>query len=61
MVIKQKLKVNQKRLSLYVEAEKLYPENYDLDIVLESKENRKKRKKMSKRHVPGLEIILTAD
>ena len=61
IVLKQKLKVNQKRLSLYVEAEKLYPENYDLDIVLESKENRKKRKKMSKRHVPGLEIILTED
>lgn len=61
MVMKQKLKVNQKRLSLYVEAEQLYPENYDLDIVLESKENRKKRKKMSKRHVPGLEIILTTD
>lgn len=59
MVMKRKIKVNRKRLTLHVEAEKLYPENYDLDIVLESKENRKKRKIMSKRHVEGLTISLT--
>ncbi|GBF34775.1 recombination inhibitory protein MutS2 [Desulfocucumis palustris] len=59
MVLKRKLKVNHKRLSLHVEAEKLYPENYDLDIVLETKENRKKRKIMSKRHVKGLTITST--
>ncbi len=39
-----------------MEAKDLYPENYDLDIVFESKENRKKRKLMSKRHVEGLII-----
>ncbi|MHB8985979.1 MAG: endonuclease MutS2 [Eubacteriales bacterium] len=59
MVMKRKFKVNQKRLSLYIEAEKLYPENYDLDIVLESKENRKKRKILKKRHVEGLTIHQT--
>jgi dsDNA-specific endonuclease/ATPase MutS2 len=58
MVMKKKLKVNHKRLTLHVEAEKLYPENYDLDIVLESKENRKKRNIMRKRHVDGLTITL---
>lgn len=59
MVMKQKFKINYKRLTLHIEAEKLYPENYDMDIVLDSKENRKKRKIMSKRHVPGLAVHLT--
>jgi MutS2 family protein len=56
MVMKKKYKINHKRLSLHVEAKDLYPENYDLDIVFESKENRKKRHLMSKRHVEGLII-----
>lgn len=60
MVMKKKYKINHKRLSLHVEAKDLYPENYDLDIVFESKENRKKRKLMSKRHVEGL-IIETSE
>lgn len=51
MVMKKKYRINHKRLSLHLEARDLYPENYDLDIVLESKENRKKRKLMRKRHV----------
>lgn len=53
MVMKKKYRINHKRLSLYIEAKDLYPEDYDLDIVLESKENRKKRKLMRKRHVEG--------
>lgn len=56
MVMKKKYKINHKRLSLYVAAKDLYPEDYDLDIVFESKENRKKRKLMSKRHVEGVII-----
>jgi DNA mismatch repair protein MutS2 len=56
MVMKKKYKINHKRLSLYVAAKDLYPEDYDLDIVFESKENRKKRKLMSKRHVEGVVI-----
>jgi len=51
--MKKKYRINHKRLSLYIEAKDLYPEDYDLDIVLESKENRKKRKLMRKRHVEG--------
>ena len=56
MVMKKKFRVNAKRLSIYIEGKELYPENYDTDIVLESKENRKKRKLMAKRHIEGLVI-----
>jgi MutS2 family protein len=44
---------NHKRLSLYIKAEDLYEEGYDLDIVFESKENRKLRNQMNKRHIEG--------
>ncbi|MDR9852558.1 DNA mismatch repair protein MutS [Paenibacillus sp. VCA1] len=57
MVQKQKLKINQKRLKLYIEKGNLYPEDYDFDIILDSKENRKKNKLMQKKHVEGLTII----
>jgi MutS2 family protein len=60
MVMKKKYKISHKRLSLHVAAKDLYPEDYDLDIVFESKENRKKRHLMSKRHVEGL-IIKTRE
>ncbi|MCX7922627.1 MAG: hypothetical protein N3B21_11560 [Clostridia bacterium] len=56
MVMKNKFKINKKRLSLYVEGKELYPENYDFDIVFESKEDRKKKKIMGKRHVKGVTI-----
>ncbi|GIO32173.1 MULTISPECIES: endonuclease MutS2 [Paenibacillus] len=57
MVQKQKLKINQKRLKLYIEKGNLYPEDYDFDIIFDSKENRKKSKLMQKKHVEGLTII----
>lgn len=54
----QKLTFNQKRIKLYIAKTKLYPdEQYDLDIVFESKENRKARKLMNRKHVEGLTII----
>lgn len=52
----KRLVLNKNRISLHIPAEELYPEDYDLDIIFESKENRKKRKIMSKRHVEGLVI-----
>jgi len=55
----KKMKINKKRLSLHIEAKELYPEDYDLDIVFESKENRKKRHQMSRKHVKGLVIEST--
>jgi len=56
MVMDKKYVINNKRLTLQVDRKDLYPENYDMDIVFETKENRKKRKMMSKRHVEGLVI-----
>lgn len=53
---KKKIKVNKKRLSLYIDSKELYPEDYDFDIIFESKENRKKRHKMDKGHGEGLTI-----
>ncbi|MGO4544792.1 DNA mismatch repair protein MutS [Paenibacillus sp. 2TAB23] len=54
----QKLTFNQKRMKLYIPKTKLYPdEQYDLDIVFESKANRKSRKLMSRKHVDGLMIV----
>ncbi|ANS76902.1 DNA mismatch repair protein MutS [Paenibacillus yonginensis] len=57
-VQKQKLKINHKRLKPYISRSELYPgEDYDLDIVFESKENRKLSKQFGKRHVEGRAII----
>lgn len=52
----KRIKVNKKRLSLQIDAKELYPEDYDLSIVLETKENRKKNKLMNKKYVEGLKI-----
>lgn len=57
MIQKQKMRINHKRLKPYLTKEELYPEDYDYDIIFESKDTRKKRKLMSKRHVEGLTII----
>lgn len=57
MIERQKLKVNRKRLKPYIKKEELYPEDYDLDIVFETKENRKRKKLMTKRHIEGMEIV----
>jgi DNA mismatch repair protein MutS2 len=52
----EKRNVNHKRLGLYVSAKDLYPDEYDFDIIFNSKENRKKDKIMGKRFVKGLTI-----
>jgi DNA mismatch repair protein MutS2 len=52
----EKRVIPHKRLSLYISAAELYPVDYDLDIIFETKENRKKDKLMSKRFVEGLTI-----
>lgn len=56
MVMRKKIKINKKRLSIYIQKDELYPEDYDFDIVFESKENRKKNKAMNKKHVEGMII-----
>jgi DNA mismatch repair protein MutS2 len=61
LIQKEKVKINHKRLSLYIEKKHLYPEgDYDMDIVFESKEVRKKRKVMNKRHDPANVIVISA-
>jgi len=57
LVQKQKLRFNHKRLKLHIAKAELYPDDYDFDIVFDTKENRKKKKLMSKRHVEGLTIV----
>ncbi|MBO9598531.1 MAG: DNA mismatch repair protein MutS [Cohnella sp.] len=54
---KEKIVINHKRVRRYIERKQLYPgQDYDLDIVFDTVENRKKRKLMNKRHVDGLTI-----
>ncbi|MCD9023025.1 endonuclease MutS2 [Cohnella silvisoli] len=56
-VQKEKLTINHRRIRKYIDKKHLYPgEDYDMDIVFESVENRKKRHEMGKRHVEGLTI-----
>ncbi|WP_200889526.1 endonuclease MutS2 [Cohnella kolymensis] len=56
-VQKEKLTINHKRIRRYIERKHLYPgTDYDMDIVFESVDVRKKRKLMGKRHVEGLTI-----
>lgn len=56
MVMHKRFIVNKKRLSLYIASKDLYPEEYDLDIVMENKDTRKKRKIMSKHHVEDMVV-----
>jgi DNA mismatch repair protein MutS2 len=56
LVGESKYIIHKKRLKLHIESKMLYPDNYDMDIVFESKENRKKNNSMKKRHVEGLSI-----
>jgi DNA mismatch repair protein MutS2 len=56
-----KQEFSHKRLQLYIRKEELYPADYDFDIIFETKENRKSRKIMGKRHVEGLSIDSTEE
>lgn len=61
MVMNKKLTINKKRLSIYIDSDELYPEDYDFDIVFKSKEYRKKDKIMKKKHQEGIFIELDKD
>ncbi|WP_368503138.1 endonuclease MutS2 [Alkalihalophilus sp. As8PL] len=52
----EKKSINHKRLELHVSASELYPEDYDFDIVFKTKEYRKKKHQMNRKHVEGLTI-----
>jgi DNA mismatch repair protein MutS2 len=51
-----KVKVNYKRLNLYIAAKELYPDDYDFDIIFQSKDNRKKNNILKKRHDEDITI-----
>ncbi|MGG3468871.1 endonuclease MutS2 [Neobacillus pocheonensis] len=55
----EKVSINHKRLKLYIPANELYPDDYDFDIIFQSKENRKKSKIFSKRHEENITIDYT--
>jgi DNA mismatch repair protein MutS2 len=46
----EKVAINHKRIKLYIAASELYPDDYDFDIIFQTKDNRKKSKILSKRH-----------
>ncbi|GAK09422.1 DNA mismatch repair protein [Geomicrobium sp. JCM 19038] len=50
----EKKTYNHKRLTLYIQAEDLYPEDYDFDIIFKSKSYRKIKNDLSRKHVDGL-------
>ena len=51
----KKFIINRKRLSLYIDSKEL-TRKIMIFVIMESKENRKKRKAMGKRHVEGMAI-----
>ncbi|MEH7549464.1 hypothetical protein [Neobacillus vireti] len=52
----EKVSINHKRLTIYIRADELYPENYDFDNIFQSKENRKKSKLLSKGYQENITI-----
>ena len=59
LIMKKRFLISRKRLRPFIDGKDLYPDDYDMSIVLDSKENRKKRRIMSKRHVDGLTIEIS--
>ncbi|GMQ60367.1 mannonate oxidoreductase [Vallitalea sediminicola] len=54
MVRNKKMLVQIKRISLFIDSKELYPEDYDMDIIFETKENRKKKKTMNRKYVKDM-------
>lgn len=50
LVLGKKIKVNHKRLSMYIEGKELYPDDYNMDIVLKTKAQRKINTSLRKGH-----------
>lgn len=56
-----RVRVNHKRLSLHIAREDLYPEGYDLNIVLLSKSDRRLVHDMERKHVKGAVRVIDGD
>lgn len=54
MIRNKKMLVNIKRISPFLDSKDLYPEDYDMDIIFETKENRKKKKTMNRKYVKDM-------
>jgi len=54
----KKMLVLSKRLSPFINRKELYPDDYDMDIVLETKENRKIKKTLNRKYVKDLERVI---
>ena len=54
MIRNKKMLVNTKRISPFLDSKDLYPEDYDMDILFETKENRKKKKVMGRKYVKDM-------
>ncbi|MFX3673507.1 MAG: endonuclease MutS2 [Paenisporosarcina sp.] len=50
----EKKEFNHKRLQLHIKKSELYPEDYDFDIVFKSKDYRKMKNQLDRKHVEGL-------
>ncbi|RWZ58190.1 endonuclease MutS2 [Halobacillus fulvus] len=50
----EKRTYNHKRLKLYISRDELYPDDYDFDIIFKSKDYRKVKKQLDRKHVEGL-------
>ena len=50
----RKIWINHKRVRLHIKAAELYPEDYDMSIVFDSVENRKKRHDMSRKYTTDI-------
>lgn len=61
LVKEKKMELSVKRVKLHIPAEQLYPENYDLNIVLLSKEERRQKHLLERKHSPGVTRIVSED
>ncbi|UOQ92559.1 endonuclease MutS2 [Halobacillus shinanisalinarum] len=52
----EKQTINHKRLKLHIPASELYPDDYDFDIIFKSKEYRKIKHQMGRKHIEGLSL-----
>jgi len=62
LVVKgEKVTINHKRVKPFIQAEELYPDQYDLDQVFDAKDIRKKKKLMKRKHADGVVIEYKED
>ncbi|WP_121663360.1 endonuclease MutS2 [Metabacillus litoralis] len=54
----EKMTLNHKRVQPFIQAEELYPDEYDMDQVFDAKDVRKKKKLLNRKYVEGLTIDL---